>query len=103
MKKNVRQYTEEFRQQALKLAEELDSVKEASKQLGIPEANIYVWRSRSKGASPDVLARPKASKLDNNEDLIAEIERLRRENSRLNKVNYILKSAAAFFSQDHLK
>jgi transposase-like protein len=29
--------------------------------------------------------------------------RLRRENQELKKVNQILKAAAAFFSQDHLK
>ena len=101
MKKTARQYTEEFRQQALKLAEELGSVVEASKQLGIPEVNIYAWRSRSKEASAKTQSTARSSHGD--PDLLAEIERLRREVSKLNKVNYILKSAAAFFSQDHLK
>jgi transposase-like protein len=32
-----------------------------------------------------------------------ELLRLRKEVSELKKVNHILKSAAAFFSQDHLK
>jgi transposase-like protein len=32
-----------------------------------------------------------------------ELNRLRRENQQLQKANYILKQAAAFFSQDHLK
>jgi len=34
---------------------------------------------------------------------LEELKRLRRENIELKKVNYILKSATAFFSQDHLK
>ena len=32
-----------------------------------------------------------------------ELKRLRKEVEELKKVNYILKRAAAFFSQDHLK
>jgi transposase-like protein len=101
MKKIVRQYTEEFRQQALNLAKDLGSVVEASKQLGISSANIYSWKNRATGAPSAVQAERKPSL--SNSDLVSENEQLRRENSQLKKVNYILKSAAAFFSQDHLK
>jgi transposase-like protein len=34
---------------------------------------------------------------------IEEFRRIQKENEKLKKVNQILKSAAAFFSQDHLK
>ena len=37
------------------------------------------------------------------ENAAEELARLRRENNELRKVNHILKAAAAFFSQDHLK
>ena len=38
-----------------------------------------------------------------NETPQEEIKRLRTEVTELKKVNHILKAAAAFFSQDHLK
>jgi hypothetical protein len=34
---------------------------------------------------------------------VEEFKRLKAENDKLKKVNQILKAAAAFFSQDHLK
>jgi len=70
----------------------------AAKQLGIPDVNIHSWRKKlreSEGAS---------SKLTVSTSLESEeIKKLRRENEELKQVNLILKTAAAFFSQDHLK
>jgi transposase len=88
----------EFKRQAVKLAESLGSVMKAAKQLGIPDVNIHSWRKKlreSEGAS---------SKLTVSTSLESEeIKKLRRENEELKQVNLILKTAAAFFSQDHLK
>ena len=94
-KMNMRRYTMEFKQQAVELAENLGSAVGAARQLGISYANIYVWRQKfgkTKSSSPDV-------NLSEGEEL----KRLRKENAELKKVNHILKGAAAFFSQDHLK
>ena len=84
----------------MKLAADLGSVVEASRQLGIGDANIHNWRKKysenpviSASRKPEVKA----------EDLLKENYRLQQENAQLKKVNHILKSAAAFFSQDHLK
>jgi transposase len=99
MKKQVRQYTHEFRLQAIKLAEELGSAVEAGKQLGVPDANIYVWRKKYAG-QPVAAVKKVEAKPD---DLAKEVHRLQQEVIHLKKVNHILKSAAAFFSQDHLK
>jgi len=46
---NKRKYTDEFRRQAVKLAEELGSTVEAGKQLGVPEVSIYSWKKRYSG------------------------------------------------------
>lgn len=93
-----RKYTKEFKQQAIDLAASLGSVSAAAEQLGIPGNNIYNWRVRdglrpTGGKSAESLASSEAE----------ELQRLRRENAELKKVNHILKAAAAFFSQDHLK
>jgi transposase len=90
-----RKYSLEFKEQAVKLANELGSIRAAAKQLGVSDGNIHGWM-RKFGKSGKLLASP-------NETPEAEMNRLRKENEELKKVNYILKRAAAFFSQDHLK
>ena len=92
-KKKSRVYTEEFRRQAVALSEELGSVMKAAHQLGVSEANIYSWRKVGQSLS---FASTKVSAEE-------ELRRLRKENSDLKKINHVLKAAAAFFSQDHLK
>lgn len=91
-----RKYTVEFKQQAVELAKSLGSTKKAADQLGIPDVNIHQWRKRfTESQSPDA----EVSK----QDLLEELKKLRRENTEQKQVIHILKSAAAFFSQDHLK
>jgi transposase len=93
-KKTRRHYTPEFKEQAVALAAELKSISKAEAELGIPHGLIHQWR-RKIGAP--------ANSVEKSESAEDEIRRLRQENEKLKKVNQILKSAAAFFSQDHLK
>ena len=95
------QYTKEFRLSALKLAEELGSVAEATKQLGLKPNAIYNWKNKYKYKykTSTAVVEPKVAVPAESE----EIKRLKKEVEELKKVNYILKRAAAFFSQDHLK
>ena len=90
-------YEQSYKQQAVELAESLGNVTEAAKQLGISDVNIHAWKKKYGKAQ----LQKNGMKLEQNER--EELERLRRENAKLKKVNHILKSAAAFFSQDHLK
>ena len=92
-----KEYTIEFKRQAVELAETLGSGVAAGKQLGISDSLIYSWRARFKQG--DASGNGSMLSLEEQEEL----KRLRRENSELKKVNYILKRAAAFFSQDQLK
>jgi len=93
-----KQYKTEFKVQALELAKQTGSVAEAARQLGISDGLIHNWKKKfnfsfdSKGKNA-VLAVNEAD----------EIARLRKQVSDLEKSNYILKRAAAFFSQDLLK
>lgn len=91
-----RKYTVEFKQQAIELAKTLGSTKKAADQLGIPDVNIHQWRKRLTGVKS-------LNENQSKEDLLEELKRLRRENVEQKQVIHILKSAAAFFCQDHLK
>jgi transposase len=93
-KKTNRQYTPEFKQQAAELAIRI-GVGRAAEQLGICVANVQRWKSDAKEG------KPQSKKIE--ENLVDENRRLQKENDELKKVNQILKRAAAFFSQDHLK
>lgn len=99
MKQKVsRKHTEEFKIQALKLAKELGSYSEAARQLGVGDSLLHAWKVKY-GIQIDSKNQNIAQAVSEAE----EIKRLRKENEDLKKVNYILKRAAAFFSQDHLK
>lgn len=91
-------YTKEFRIEALNLAKELDSYAAAARQLGIEDSLMYSWKRRY-NFSIESDSKSAQSAISEAEEL----QRLRKENEELKKVNYILKRAAAFFSQDHLK
>ena len=91
-KKKSRKYTEEFKKQALQLAEDLGSLNKAAKQLGVAHANLHNWKQQKAGSNSNVATAGHEE----------EIKRLRKENAELKKVNYILKAAAAIFTRDHL-
>ena len=93
-----RSYSTEFKIQALELVKQTGSLSSAAKQLGINENVLYNWKkkfnfdpsSKSKSASEAVAETE-------------EVKRLKKQVLDLEKSNYILKRAAAFFSQDLLK
>jgi len=88
-----RKYSPEFRQRAMALAKELGNTSEAARKLGIPKYTLsgWLWSERDKPAPGQDLSSEE------------QLRQLRRENEELKKANFILKQAAAFFSQDHLK
>jgi transposase len=99
MRRQLRTYTLEFKKQAITLAAELNSVTMAANKLGISPVNIYDWKKKLEPELSSEAKKPEQIDAAEREELL----RLRKEVSELKKVNHILKSAAAFFSQDHLK
>lgn len=93
-----RSFTQEFKVQAIELAEQIGSNVDAAKRLGIKADSIRLWR-RELGRSQSTDSRTPAQAMAD----LEEIKRLRKQINDLEKTNYILKKAAAFFSQDHLK
>jgi len=96
-KKNNRKYSLDFKKQAVALALDIGYSK-AGGQLGIPHGSIHGWKKQLE-ISGELPMNGKVDKIN----LAEENKRLQKENLELKKVNTILKAAAAFFSQDHLK
>lgn len=88
-----RSYTEEFKQEAVRLSESV-GCSAAAKRLGIPESNLWHWRkvAQRKGSvsAPKAIRRPHS-------ELEAELKRLRQENASLKLDNEILKKATVYF------
>ncbi len=92
----VKQYSEEFKKQAIELAEEIGA-KEASEKLGL--RNFQVISSWKRFLKPEVerqASHDLASALE-------EIKRLKKELVYERRSVGILKEAAAFFSKEILK
>jgi len=93
-KSKKHRYTSEFKQQAAELASRVGGNK-AAHQLGVSVSTVHSWKKKADNNEP----QSKKEKVN----LEEENRRLQKEVDELKKVNQILKKAAAFFSQDHLK
>ena len=86
--KTTNRYTDEFKAQAVELAELGKPVSEVAADLGISTDLIYRWRKEGpKGFGTDLGSRPEAGESD-------ELRRLKREVAHLKMENDILKKAA---------
>lgn len=91
-RRQPRKYTDEFREEAVKLVTEQGySVTEAANSLGITTKLLYNWKDKfAKQASGEALSK----------DERAELVKLRKENKRLLMEREILKKASAFFAKE---
>ncbi len=87
----MKRYDKEFREQALKLSDEV-GIKKASEQLGIVYGTLADWRKQR--------ARNNSSTKVGSQNPEDEIARLKKANSELQKANSILKDALGFFVDD---
>ena len=90
----MKHYSKEFKEEALKLSDEI-GVKKAAQQLGIAYYTLADWRSIRRNA-------PSVKPLSAEEQAIR-IRELEREISELRTANDILKDALGFFAKDRKK
>ena len=92
----MRKYDKEFREEAVRLSDEI-GVKKAAAQLGIPYYTLAEWRQKRKGkASKGTVELTEQEK----DERIAKLEK---ENRELKEANEILKDALGFFAKDRKK
>lgn len=94
-----RQYTEDFRQAAVKqVIEGGRSIPQVARSLEMPKGTLGNWVSRTRKG--EVLA--KRQPLKPVTEVEAELARLRAENARLKVEKEILKKAAAYFAKESM-
>ena len=101
MGKRLRTYTSEFKNEAIKLALDINSVGQAAKDLNIPISTLHVWVKES-SISPSNLKINDASneQVINIKILLDKNRELQKKISRLEQEKAILKKAAAYFAKE---
>jgi transposase len=91
-KRTRRRFMAEFKAEAVKRLEGGKGLSEVATELGLSPGQLSTWRNEHLAAgSAEALAARKAEQ--------AELQRLKRENKRLEEEVEILRKAAAFFAR----
>ena len=105
---STKKYDKEYKEQAVKLAQDLGSPKAAADQLGISRDTLYGWIKKWKDGYLDI--GPEARSPENIQHLNEEYQRLQqlykeaqREIKRLKEEREILADATAFFAESRRK
>ena len=98
-----REYDEEYKEQAVRLAKNLGSAKAAAEELQIPVNTLYGWIRKAKIGSLDIGCGERSPEeslniAEENQQLRKRIKTLEKENKRLSEMNAFLEDAAAFFA-----
>ena len=98
-----REYDEEYKVQAVKLAKSLGSAKAAAEELQIPVNTLYGWIRKARIGSLDIGCGERSTEeslniAEENQQLRKRIKALEKENRRLSEMNEFLEDAAAFFA-----
>lgn len=91
----MKHYSKEFKEQALKLSDEI-GIKKAVEQLGVKYGTLSGWRKTRK-KNMETTQEPDTSPLTERE------KHLMKENQELKEANEILKDALGFFAKDRKK
>ena len=95
MAKQRKKYTEEFKQDAVRLMRNRGerTVAQVADDLGVTGNQLHRWAAQYE-------QKAVAKRNDKGETVEDEVRRLRKENERLRMEKAILKEAAAFFAKD---
>ena|SRR5712691_7143799 len=94
-RKPYQQYSQEFKREAIRLAEVGDkTASQVARELGLRVNQIWKWKQQlEREAASGVVAR-RGRPVDD------ELGRVQRENARLKEENEILKKAAIYFARE---
>ena len=92
---NMKQYSTDFKEQALKLSDEI-GLKKASEQLGVNYGTLSGWRKIRKKKNGENLVQDTSPLTEREKQLL-------KENQELKEANEILKDALGFFAKDRKK
>ena len=96
MKRSVRKYTNEFKQESVNLAFKLPSVSQAAQESGVPVGTLHTWMNQLKVNSE--FGKDKKDKTPDVNGLIEENRRLHKELAIVKEEKEILKKAATYFA-----
>ena len=104
---NRKNYDEEYKAQAVKLANEKGGRK-AAEELGISSKTLYGWMSKATNGRVTTAAAKRNGEIDQslaeeNIQLRKQLREQEREIRRLNELNEFLGEASAFFAASRLK
>lgn len=103
----AKQYDEEFKKQAVKLAKEIGN-KAAADELGIPKGTLGTWLRKARSGKIDTGSGTRSPEDSMNlaQQLVAankRIKELEEKNRELEELNEFLEEASAFFAASHRK
>ena len=106
MSKN-RQYDNDYKVQAVKLAKEIGTEKAAT-ELNVPSNTLYGWVKKAKAGGLDIGLGERNPEdalniAEENQQLKKKIKAMEKEIKRLNEKNEFLEDAAAFFAASRQK
>ena len=107
MARNQRTYDNEYKAQAVKLAQEIGGA-QAAKEVGIPDGTIYCWIKAFKEGrlSANEAVHTPTNALSLNDELIELRKRVKEQDKeirRLKEENEFLEEASAFFAASRRK
>jgi transposase len=98
----TKRYTQEFKNEAIKLSVISGNITKTARDLGIPESTLHTWVINSK--KDNIIIQSNDKKIPNKKinvgELMSELQDLKKKLARAEQEKEILKKATAFFAQD---